>query len=63
MHPPYKGTTGYNGVAGFDSAAFWDWVRAQPALVVVSELQAPSDFVCVKSFTKRYAMANKFGGP
>lgn len=58
--PPYAGTTGY-GREKFDSARFWDYVRRSPALVVVSELSAPPDFVCVREIGLRYALANASG--
>lgn len=42
--PPYEGTTGYKGVAAFDSAAFWarcqEWASAG-ARVYVSEYACP----------------------
>lgn len=55
--PPYANTTGYAAVSksgrsvkGFDSAAFWEtvraWVRAG-VRVLVSEYQAPPDFTSV----------------
>ena len=47
--PPYADTDchGYaGGDGGFDSVAFWDWVRTRPFPVFVSEYKAPEDFVC-----------------
>ena len=41
--PPYAGTQRYN-TEPFDTAAFWDWVRARPFPVFVSEYAAPDDF-------------------
>jgi len=47
--PPYKGTTGYGLVGEFDSNEFWNKVRewSKDNFVVVSEYNAPEDFVCV----------------
>lgn len=48
--PPYSGTTGYNAVGAFDSAAFYDWCRERAedgATVFVSEYTAPDDLWCV----------------
>ena len=44
--PPYinTSTNGY-GEYTFDHARFYDWVRAQKALVVVSEYNMPDDFI------------------
>ena len=46
--PPYFGTTGYNGEV-FDTAEFWNVVRAWSArnIVLVSEQAAPPDFKCI----------------
>ena len=46
--PPYKGTSRYRDV--IDTAAFWDWCRQATASghdVLISEYEAPSDFVPV----------------
>lgn len=45
--PPYAGTTSCGVSKGFDTDAFFQWVREQKALTFVSEFQAPSDFVCI----------------
>ena len=49
--PPYEGTTGYHSVGEFDSAEFWqtcrDWSQVGN-IVLVSEYDAPDDFVCVR---------------
>lgn len=39
--PPYAGTTGYHGTDSFDHGQFWEWVRARPGLVLVSEYTGP----------------------
>ena len=46
---PYKDTKQYSISKNFNHNEFWDWVRdmSQHNIVVVSELQAPSDFECV----------------
>lgn len=43
--PPYFGTTGYSKT--FNHAMFWDWVRktSERSTVLVSEYNAPEDFV------------------
>lgn len=44
---PYKSTTGYEGYFNHDE--FYDWVRekSKENIVLISELQAPEDFVCI----------------
>lgn len=46
--PPYAGTTKYNSNE-FDYDKFWDWVREMSVhnIVLVSEYNAPEDFVCI----------------
>ena len=46
---PYKDTKQYSISKNFNHNEFWDWVRdmSQHNIVVVSEIQAPSDFECV----------------
>lgn len=46
---PYKDTKQYHTSKGFDHDKFWQWVREVSLnnIVVVSELQAPNDFVCI----------------
>lgn len=39
--PPYKGTAGY--LHEFDHDKFWEWVRASPYPIFISEYNAPSD--------------------
>ena len=48
--PPYQGTTQYGKVVGeFDTAEFWEIMRdwSMNNTVVISEYQAPDDFICV----------------
>ena len=52
--PPYAGTEGYNGLPfPFDTVYFWQvarrWIN-KGHTVIVSEYQAPVDFVCVQEF-------------
>lgn len=44
---PYKSTTGYEGYFNHDE--FYDWARqkSKDNIVLISELQAPDDFVCI----------------
>lgn len=49
---PYKGTNGYNQKA-FDHEAFYNWVRNNDNIILISEYSMPSDFVCVASVLKR----------
>lgn len=46
---PYKNTTQYQSCNNFDYGYFWNWVREQSKnnIVIVSELQAPDDFMCI----------------
>lgn len=61
---PYFSTNGYTGKAkrskaddgGFDHEAFYEWVKRQKSLVVVSEYTMPDDFVCVGSKRKMQTM-------
>jgi DNA adenine methylase len=61
--PPYEGTTGYDGVGSFDSNLFWDTMRkwAKNNTVVISEYNAPDDFVCVKEMPTKTDMHTKTG--
>lgn len=46
--PPYKGTTQYGKIVGeFNSNEFWDYMRewSKDNMVVISEYNAPDDFV------------------
>lgn len=44
LDPPYINTTGYKGSIDYDE--FWNWVReiSKNNIVLISELEAPSDF-------------------
>lgn len=46
---PYKDTKQYNTSKDFDHNYFWNWARefSKDNIVVVSELQAPDDFICI----------------
>lgn len=46
---PYQNTTRYESCINFDYNKFWNWVRefSKLNIVVISELQAPNDFVCI----------------
>ena len=50
--PPYQGTAQYI-TGSFGHANFWTWCRQQRELVVVSEYNAPDDFVQVAKFTHK----------
>ena len=47
--PPYNNTKQFANSKTFDYDEFWNWVRILSAgdYVVVSELEAPKDFVCI----------------
>ena len=47
--PPYEGVKKYANSTDFDYKKFWDTVRkwSEDCYVLVSELNAPDDFVCV----------------
>ena len=49
--PPYTGSKPYKVqlLGKFDNNLFWDWVRTQSEYnpVIVSEYEAPNDFVCI----------------
>lgn len=58
--PPYQGTTQYGAFDGFDHELFWqtirDWVN-NGNTVIVSEYNAPDDFVCVKEMTSQMGLS------
>lgn len=58
--PPYQGTTQYGAFDGFDHKLFWQimriWVN-NGNTVVVSEYDAPDDFVCVKEMTSQMGLS------
>lgn len=54
--PPYKSTTTYTATNKFDHDVFWAWVRDKSLEghdVFVSEFQAPDDFECVWSKSRK----------
>lgn len=61
---PYSNTNGYTGKSklskakdgGFDHGAFYEWVKRQKSLVVVSEYSMPDDFIRVASVRKMQTM-------
>lgn len=57
--PPYANTTQYGAFDGFDHKVFWDKMRewARCNTVVVSEYEAPDDFVCVEEFVSQMGMS------
>ena len=64
--PPYAGTTAYGGVEPFDSTAFWRVMRrcvAEGAVVLVSEYQAPDDWVPVWRKTVQGGLRRGKGHP
>ena len=58
--PPYQGTTQYGAFDGFNHELFWqtmrNWVN-NGNTVVVSEYNAPEDFVCVKEMTSQMGLS------
>lgn len=58
--PPYQNTKKYE--QSFNNDSFWDWCRNQIKLdnvrLLVSEYNAPDDFICVWSKEKKDGMAN-----
>lgn len=46
---PYKDKTDYGTFGKFNHEDFWEWVRkfSENNIIVVSELQAPDDFICI----------------
>ena len=62
--PPYAGVLGYGVTGTFDSAAFWDGVRAAERAgwpTFVSEYTAPDDFEVVAEFRKQVQMSKVNG--
>lgn len=56
--PPYAGTKKYE--SNFDNDMFWNWCRKQVKKgnkVIVSEYNAPDDFICIWTKTKRDGMS------
>ena len=59
--PPYAGHDHYCS-GGFDSSAFWEWVRTREFPVYVSEYAAPEDFAEVFSVEKRVDLSQNHMG-
>ncbi len=59
--PPYKSTTSYGAVEAFDHDEFWEVMRqwSKVNTVLVSEYNAPEDFVCVAEFQSKMGLRNK----
>lgn len=55
--PPYKNTVGYS--MHFDHDKFWQWVRANPNPVFVSEYTAPADIKVIAAFHNKTKMYPK----
>ena len=57
--PPYANTTQYGAFTGFDHKAFWEKMREWTLsnTVVVSEYEAPEDFVCVREFVSQMGLS------
>ncbi len=57
--PPYANTTQYGAFDGFDHKSFWDKMRewSKCNTVVVSEYEAPEDFICVTEFVSQMGMS------
>lgn len=58
--PPYAGTKQYSAIGKFNTDLFWQDVRSwsERNTVVVSEYNAPEDFVCVKEMPSASMMRN-----
>ncbi len=58
--PPYRNTTGYGAVDTFDHNEFWQRARewSENNIVLVSEYDAPEDFVCVLGLQSRMGLRN-----
>lgn len=58
--PPYQGTTKYGTSKYFDYEVFWDWVRklSQDNIVLVSEYDAPDDFIYIYEKTLTTSLDN-----
>ena len=58
--PPYRNTTGYGAIGTFNHDEFWQRVREWSSgnTVLVSEYDAPEDFVCVLELKSRMGLMN-----
>lgn len=59
--PPYKNTTKYSSDNEFNHDEFWSWVRkmSENNIVVVSEEQAPDDFISIWDIETKRTIDNK----
>ncbi len=59
--PPCQNTTAYGAVEAFDHDEFWEVMRrwSKANTVLVSEYNAPEDFVCVAEFQSKMGLRNK----
>ena len=57
--PPYQDTTEYH--SSFDSSEFWENMRelSKDNIVIISEYNAPDDFVCITSNMRNTTMRGK----
>lgn len=63
--PPYKGTKGFGVDKSFDSQEFYEWCRAKAMeghTVLISEYNAPEDFICVAEKVKTIGVRTKDNG-
>lgn len=60
--PPYKGTSGYNGV-GFNHNDFYRWAinSGRGNIVIISEYSMPEDFFEIARVEKRVLLGHKIG--
>lgn len=57
--PPYEGTTEYGAMGKFNHEEFWQTIRKwvkDGNIVVISEYNAPKDFVCVKEIESQMGL-------
>ena len=62
--PPYKGTKGYKD-GNFNSDEFWDFIRTyskEGIKIFVSEYEAPDDFKCIWSMSRKDGMGTTHFG-
>lgn len=61
--PPYSDTRNHYTFNGFNSQLFWEWAekKSQTNKLIVSELNAPSDWECIKEIPFTYRTAREKG--
>lgn len=61
--PPYQNTTEYL-IKNFDHNLFWSWVRksSEHNIVIVSEFNAPKDFICIWEKQRATSLDKNTGG-